>query len=273
VNSRRVLDIVCGDALRLRSGARMRLRNIAASALALLEGCRWGTEPPPSDAESGGSGWLRIEYPSFPNEAVLTSRPRFSGTMFLGPQVSNPSVIDCMFPEIALDWTNETTGATGHGVAIGERHQNCSFLFGECGDKFWCENTWAATPVVAPGTNRIRIRADDGLDNWGSATREVTFDLMSAVPRLAIAEPTSRDNWTTSTLDVRLKGYAIDTVGLRWTNRAFDSSGDIPLSNDGSIGWEVIVFLYPGENAITVTATAPSGATASDSILVTSTSQ
>src|SRR2546428_6654890 len=248
----------------------MRLRDIAFPALgALLAACRWGTGPPPPDVESGGTGWLRIEDPGF-NFTTGTSKPLFSGTMFLTSQVSNPSVVDCMFPPIEVSWTNEATGIEGYGTAIGERHQVCSIFFGECGDQFWCTNRWEAIPAVAPGANHIRIRADDGMCNWGTDLRDIAIDPKLTVPRLGILEPTSNDNWTSTALDVRLKGYAIDAIGLRWANRAFDSSGDILLSNGSSMLWEVTVFLSTGENAITVTATAANGATASDSLLVTS---
>ena len=237
---------------------------------ALLAGCRWGTDLPPSDNDSGGYGWLRIEAP-WPNSTLSTSAPTFSGSMFVGDTVdSDVPAVRCMLPLIDVTWTNQTTGIERSGYAIGELHQNCSF-FGECGDKFWCTNSWQATPVLAPGENRILIRAADSKGNWGTEVRSVLFDPALTVPVVVINGPTRKETWTTPDRSLTLQGYAVDVVDLRWTNNTGQgaATGSVALANSNFTRWEAQLWLVDGDNTVTLSAKAGNGATASTSLLVT----
>src|SRR5438045_9601441 len=104
----------------------MRLWGSASSVLsALLAGCRWGTDLPPSDYDSGGYGWLRIETPS-PDSTLSTSAPEFSGSMFVGDAVdSDIPAIRCMLTLVDVTWTNQTTASEEIGrAACRERERN-----------------------------------------------------------------------------------------------------------------------------------------------------
>ena len=143
----------------------------------------------------------------------------------------------------SVTWENTTTGDLGIALGTGA----------------W---TIGSIPLIE-GPNVITVTAVDSVGNSGMATLTVTYD--ATPPTVAITSPAT-DPFPTTTRPLPMVGTAGDNLNLvsvTWAN-SLGGGG----TATGTTSWTASVYLFPGSNVITVTATDAHSHTATDTITV-----
>jgi hypothetical protein len=150
-----------------------------------------------------------------------------------------------------VTWANATTGDSGAALGTG---------------------AWAIGSIpLIEGMNTITVTATDTVGNTGEATVVVTYD--GTLPSILITSP-ALDPFPTTTRPLLLAGTAGDNLNLAsvtWTNSAGGGgSADtlVPVTPPTDYAWTASVYLFPGANLITVTATDAHGYTQVDTVTI-----
>ncbi len=151
--------------------------------------------------------------------------------------------------------------------------QNISWINAATGDNGIAQGTgaWSVGNVaLVEGPNVITVTAYDGVGNTGQAVVTVIYD--GSPPTVAIATPTNTPTFGTSTRPIDIGGTVGDNLqiaGVTWTNdRGGGGTADLTGSATAAT-WTGSVYLFPGDNVITVTASDAHGYTATDVLTVT----
>ncbi len=148
-------------------------------------------------------------------------------------------------------WANTTTGDGGTAQGTGA----------------W---TVGSVPLIE-GTNVITVTATDGVGKTGQATVTVIYD--GTAPTVSIATPTSSPTFSTSTRPITIGGSVGDNLqiaGVTWSNNRGGGGAATVVGTAPLATWsDDTVYLYPGPNIITVTATDGHGYTSTASLTIT----
>ncbi|HYE99431.1 MAG TPA: hypothetical protein VEJ18_11000, partial [Planctomycetota bacterium] len=158
----------------------------------------------------------------------------------------------------SVTWENTSTGENGTASGTG---------------------AWSIGSVVlVEGPNVIVVTAADGVGNTSAVTITVnydgtppTLDILTVHTVPSVPAPTPPATVDTSLRPLTISGTAGDNLNLTsvtWSN-SLGGGGTATLTGASSpFGWNASVYLYPGLNVITVTATDGHGYTAVDVLAV-----
>lgn len=197
-----------------------------------------------------GTSIITITYdPTAPQIAIVnpTTAAVFSTTL---PTITlGGTAVDNLQLQ-SVEWTNDATGEGG--LADGT-------------------DNWSISDILlTEGDNLITVTAYDTVGKSGVDTLTVTFDQTN--PTVAIDTPTTNPTFATSTRPLPVGGTATDNIEVAlvsWVN-SLGGSGDAVLAGPpDSVTWTASIYLFPGDNIITVTSFDGLGNQAVDTLTVT----
>ncbi len=150
----------------------------------------------------------------------------------------------------AVSWVNAATGVNGVAQGTG---------------------AWSVSSVaLVEGPNLITVTATDGVGNVGQDILTVIFD--GTPPAVAIDTPTAAATFSTQTRPITIGGTVTDNIqisGVTWTNSLGGGGEAVVTGTATTATWSDSVYLFPGDNVITVTAVDAHGFEATDVLTIT----
>ena len=195
-----------------------------------------------------GTRRITITYdPTNPSVSITTptSSPTFLTTVT--PLSLGGSATDNLSVQ-SVSWSNAATTESGTATGTG---------------------LWTAGGInLAPGVNTITVTARDAVGNTGTAQIVVTYDGLP--PTVAITTP-GVDPFPTQTRPFGISGTVGDNLqiaSVTWTNSLGGGGAATVVGTAPAATWSASVYLFPGDNDITVTAADGHGQTATDVVRI-----